>query len=150
MLLAQRHAVRFSDHSAASATRTQAGPEGKVLSYYVVFCSANPTAPALLLVFGLQLSAARIAGSIHADYLTVARLEPVMTPWVKAMPRPKRRRLRTNPVQVYLSDDERACLDELARERGCSRSDIVRAWIGKAKPYGTQQAPRPDRRQLQL
>lgn len=63
------------------------------------------------------------------------------------------RRLRTRPVQVYLSEAEREALDWLASRQHCSRSDLVRAWIHSARlGHGKTQAHSAarDTRQLEI
>lgn len=61
----------------------------------------------------------------------------------------KRRRLRGLPVQVYLSGDEHAALFELCEERGLNASELIRRWIGRAKPNGPK-ATTQDPRQLTI
>lgn len=63
----------------------------------------------------------------------------------------RKRRLRPHPVQIYLSSDELDAFDELVRERGVTRAEQVRRWIGKAKPRGSKKAKAYiDPRQLEL
>lgn len=52
----------------------------------------------------------------------------------------KRKRLRSIPVQVYLSSDEHAALLRKCAERGCNPSELVRRWINrqpKPRPHDT-------------
>lgn len=48
-------------------------------------------------------------------------------------------RLRGVPVQVYLTDAEAEEIREIAAARGCSVSELVRRWIGRAATRGTTQ-----------
>jgi hypothetical protein len=64
-----------------------------------------------------------------------------------------RRRLRGNPVQVYLSDDELEAFDELTRLRGMTRSELVRRWIHRARSQRVEKTtlrPFRDPRQLTI
>lgn len=67
-------------------------------------------------------------------------------------PPPKRvrpRRLRGRSINVYLSTDEYASLLEICDERGCSYAELVRRWIGRAKPRGAK-TPHQDPRQIRI
>lgn len=46
--------------------------------------------------------------------------------------RKTKRRTRTRPVQLYLSESEYADLQWLTERRGCSAAELVRSWIVRA------------------
>jgi hypothetical protein len=65
--------------------------------------------------------------------------------------RPKR--VRTIPIQVYVSSREHAALLKLAGQRGVSLSELVRGWVRRAAAASAGREPKPiveDPRQLRL
>lgn len=47
-----------------------------------------------------------------------------------------RTRLRTRPLQVRLTEDERQRMLAIAEQERCTVSDVVRAWIGQHRLHG--------------
>lgn len=54
-------------------------------------------------------------------------------PKEKKMGRPIVGEPKNNPIQIRLDDSSLEKLDRLAKEKGISRSELVRRWIKRAK-----------------